>query len=77
MLAGLDETGRQRVRRRIDVLSELAERVAKRDEADRRLLEQRRDAVAGEMVQINRGRGAMAAYKNGPHAGPRLQDREA
>ncbi len=77
VIAGLDESGKERVRRRIDLLAELAERVARRDEADRRLLEERRDAVAGEMVQINRGRGAMAAYGTGPQTGARMQDREA
>jgi hypothetical protein len=76
VMRGLDEPGRARVRRRIDVLSDLAERVAKRDEADRAMLEERRDAVAGEITQINRGRGAVAAYGGKPQ-GPRMQDREA
>jgi hypothetical protein len=76
VMKGLDEPGRARVRRRIDVLAELAERVAKRDEADRAMLETRRDAVAGEITQINRGRGAVAAYGQQQN-GPRMQDREA
>ena len=77
LLARVDELGRVRIRKRLDALSEIAERIARRDEADRQLLEERRDAVAGEMMQINRGRGAMAAYQTGPGASPRMQDREA
>ena len=77
VMGGLDELGRVRVRRRLDVLAETAERIARRDEADRRMLEVRRDAVAGEMMQVSRGRGALAAYQNGRESGPRMQDREA
>jgi hypothetical protein len=76
VLGGLDEIGKVRVRRRLDMLSALAERIAQRDEADRRLLEERRDAVAGELMQVNRGRGAMAAYREA-ESGPRMQDRHA
>jgi C4-dicarboxylate-specific signal transduction histidine kinase len=78
VMGGLDEIGKVRVRRRLDALAILAERIAKRDEADRQVLETRRQTVAGELMQVNRGRGAMAAYRAGDaETGPRMQDREA
>jgi hypothetical protein len=78
VMGGLDEIGKVRVRRRLDALAILAERIAKRDEADRQVLEARRETIASELSQVNRGRGAMAAYKAGGVVnGPRMQDREA
>ena len=78
LMDGLPGEMRDRVRQRVDVLASLAARIAQRDEADRRALERKRDAVAHELAGMNRGRGALAAYgarKAG--AGPRFQDREA
>lgn len=76
LLASLPEAERDRVNRRLDALSELAGRIAERDETDRRRLEQRRDAVASELKNIDRGRGAVAAYGPGTPSA-RFQDREA
>jgi hypothetical protein len=74
----LPEPERARVNRRIDTLAELAARIATRDDADRAALEKRRDAVASEMGQIGRGRGAVAAYAGGRAPSiPKFQDREA
>jgi hypothetical protein len=77
VMSGADDQSRIRIRRRLDALAGLAERVATRDETDRRTLEQRRESIASELVQVNRGRGAMAAYRSGGEAGPMLHDREA
>ena len=77
VMSGANETGRLRIRRRLDALAGLAERVAARDESDRRTLEQRRESIAAEIVQVNRGRGAMAAYQTGAQSGPMLHDQEA
>lgn len=69
---------RERVRRRLDALAGLTARIAQRDEADRQNLERRRDAVAMELAQVSRGRGALAAYGGGrPVSGAKFQDREA
>ena len=76
VLGSLPEAERERVNRRLDALSELAARIAERDEADRARLEKRRDAVATELTQVSRGRGAVAAYGGG-QAAARFQDREA
>lgn len=76
VLGSLPEVERERVNRRLDALSELAGRIAERDEADRVRLAKRRDAVAAELTQVSRGRGAVAAYGTG-QAPARFQDREA
>ncbi len=76
VLASLPEPERDRVNKRLEALSELAGRIAERDEADRIRLQLRRDAVAAELNQISRGRGAVAAYGGGsPPA--QFQDRHA
>lgn len=78
VMEALPPEERERVRRRLDALSAVMGRIARRDEADRASLQQRRDSVAVELAQIGRGRGALAAY-GGPRPGasPRFQDREA
>jgi hypothetical protein len=76
--AGLPEATRARMRTRLDAMALLADGIARRDEADRMELEQRRNAVAAEMAQISRGRGAVSAYgavKSDPP--PTFSDREA
>ncbi len=76
VLGSMPQAERDRVNRRLDALSELAGRIAERDEADRSRLQKRRDAVAAELTQVSRGRGAVAAY--GPGRMPaNFQDREA
>lgn len=76
----LGEDVRKRVRERIDAVAALAQRIAERDERDRKMLESRKDAVAGELGQVDRGRSAMSAYGGSAARGsnsPRFQDREA
>lgn len=69
---------RERVRKRLDAVAHLAGVIAQRDETDRRELQQRRDAMAGELSRISNARGAMAAYGAvGAGAGAKFQDREA
>ena len=76
VLGSLPEAERDRVNRRLEALSDLAARIAERDGADRARLEKRRDAVAADLTQLSRGRGAVAAYGAGPAAAA-FQDREA
>jgi hypothetical protein len=76
-LGALAEPERERLRRRVDVVAELAGRVAIRDESHRATLESRRAQVASELGQIGRARGAVAAYGQGARSSPRFQDREA
>lgn len=57
-------------------VSELLVRIAARDRADCGLLEEQRDAVARELGDVRRGRGALAAYGARGAAGPSYQDRE-
>lgn len=78
VLAALPDEKRGEIQRRLRLISETAARIASQDEADRRVMEQRRDAIADEMAGLSRGRGAVAAY--GGRVGdptPRYQDREA
>lgn len=77
VMRGLPPDMQDRVRRRVDALAGAAARIAERDEADRRNLERRRDAVAHELARLDRNRGALAAYGNTPAPGARFQDREA
>lgn len=66
-------------------LAEIIERIAERDDADRRELERQRATVAAEISSLNRGRTAVAAYGGGAAGAPgtstasseaRFQDRE-
>ena len=78
VMGGLPEAARSRLRGRLDALALLADTIARRDEADRAELERRRNAVAGELAQINRGRGAMSAYGARPEGpAPAFKDQEA
>jgi hypothetical protein len=76
VLSAMAEAERDRVNRKLDALSDLAGRLAERDEADRLRLERRRDAVSAELRNVTRGRGAVAAYALGA-ARAIFQDREA
>lgn len=73
---------REHVRLVLAEVTQLAGRVAARDEEDRRRLESRRDQIADEVVSLSRSRKAAAAYgPAGGNAGPsglaaRFQDRE-
>jgi hypothetical protein len=78
VMSGLAEAVRGRLRSRLDAMALLADGIAKRDESDRLELERRRNAVAGELAQINRGRGAVSAYGAGPGTPPpTFSDQEA
>ncbi len=69
---------REQIRNRIDAIAVLASEVAQRDEADQARLARRRDEVAERLVEIGRGRGAVAAYqRGGGGTGPSFQDTEA
>lgn len=72
---GPDE--RDHIRLLLNEVTELATRVAARDDRDRKLLESRRDEITDEIMSLTRSRKAFAAY--GPAGGPvqaRFQDRE-
>jgi hypothetical protein len=70
---------RSDVARRLEGLSVLAGRIAQRDDEDRRKLESRRNAIAGELASMNTSRRAVSAYGRpaAPPASPRFQDRQA
>ena len=76
-LGELADPERDRLRRRVDIVAELAGRIAVRDESHRQLLELRRTRVATELTKVGRARGAVAAYGQAAGATPRFQDREA
>jgi hypothetical protein len=79
-ISALSEAERQHIRQCVEAVAALAERIAARDDRDRSLMEARKGAIAAELGNINRGRGAMAAYSSGgprPESSPRFQDREA
>lgn len=68
---------RDSLRRKFDEVSRLVQSIQHRDEADRRALEARRDAVGSELEGLARVRGAAAAYGKPPANGPLYQDRSA
>lgn len=73
------EADRAEVRVRVAAIGALASKVAGQDEADRKLMEERRGAIASELAGVTRGRGAIAAYGGSRAGSPgaRFQDREA
>lgn len=73
---GLPGAFRERIARRIEEIGELSAAVAQRDETDRAAMARRRDEVAERLVEIGRGRGALAAYGRAA-TGPSFQDTEA
>lgn len=76
-LGELPAASRDRVKVRLDAVAHLAGTIAQRDEADRRELQSRRDAMVTELSKVATGRGAMAAYGPAAADGARFQDREA
>lgn len=77
-LKELTEASRDRVKVRLEAVAQLAGTIALRDEADRRELQSRRDAMVTELSKMATGRGALAAYGEGPELSTsRFQDREA
>jgi len=69
---------REHVRALLAEVTELAGRLAARDDEDRRRLEARRDQIADEMVSLSRSRRAVAAYgaPGGAAGRATFQDRE-
>lgn len=77
VLAGARPDQRDRLARQVEQLAELASAIAARDDADRRLIEERRDRLAGDLAGMGRVRGAVAAYGAGRgRPAARFQDRE-
>lgn len=77
VLAGARVEQRDRFARQVEELAELAAAIAARDDADRTLIEERRDRLASDLAGMGRVRGAVAAYaptRGRPAA--RFQDRE-
>ncbi|MEO1535856.1 MAG: flagellar export chaperone FlgN [Planctomycetota bacterium] len=72
----LPDTERVRIRGRLDELAIIMEQIARRDEHDRDVIEQRRSEIGAELGGAKRAGAAMSAY-GGPARGPRFQDREA
>ncbi len=77
MLERIPVGRRAEVRDRLDALADLAAGIAARDEGDRRVLEERRGAIAGEVNTLGRARGAAGAYSaSDAVSSPRFQDVE-
>lgn len=77
VLASARPEQRERVRRHVERLAEVAANIAARDDADRREIERRRDRLADDLAGVGRRRGAVAAY--GPARGrpaAKFQDTE-
>lgn len=72
----LSDDERARIRGRLDELAVIMEQIARRDELDRDVIEQRRSSVGAELSGLKRGGSALAAY-GGQAKGPRFQDRNA
>lgn len=64
------------IERSMAAVAELAERIATRDRADVGTLTLARDGIATEMTQVDKGRGAAAAYARPAARGPKYQDRQ-
>lgn len=75
LLARLSPADRAGVQDRIARIAALVDAVRTRDDADRAALEHRRGEVAGELADMTRSRGALAAYGARPAQGPKMQDR--
>lgn len=77
MRGGLADARLTSLREGLDALTDLAGRIAARDERDRTLLEVKRDDMARRLAGVGVGRRAMDAYAPGAGASPRFQDRKA
>lgn len=82
ILAAISEQQRAEVKLVVGELNELADRITRRDDAQRVMLEAKRARLAEQIAGVNRGRGAMAAYAsrpmtgNPPPARARFEDRQ-
>lgn len=67
------------IARRLEGLSVLAGRIARRDDEDRQRLASKRDAIASELASLATGKKAASAYGRPAPGGaaPRYQDRQA
>jgi len=72
----LSASERDELRGVMDQLTEIAGKIAQRDDADRSALEQRRGEIAREMGGVANSKRAMNAYTQGTN-GPNFQDRSA
>lgn len=70
LVHGLSNSDRVSIQGRIDAVASVIERIRLRDDADRRTLEQQRQAVADELAGMARLRGAAAAYAGGGAQAP-------
>lgn len=76
--AGLSEGQRADLRRKFDVVAGLVQAITSRDDADRRLLEERRGRMGDELSAMSKARSAMNAYtRGGGRVSPRYEDRSA
>jgi len=66
------------IRARLEAVAATAAEIAREDARDQSRLRERRDDAARRLVEVERGRGALAAYaRHGSGASPDFQDREA
>ncbi|QKK09122.1 MAG: hypothetical protein HND58_13765 [Planctomycetota bacterium] len=79
VLAEAKPEQRDRLAQQVERMADLAALVATRDDADRKLMERRRDSLAGELAGTGRSKGAVAAYAGATTQRPaaKFQDREA
>jgi len=79
VLAEAKPEQRDRLAHQVERMADLAALVATRDDADRKLMERRRDSLAGELAGTGRSKGAVAAYAGSSKQRPaaKFQDREA
>jgi hypothetical protein len=73
-MARLGANERETLQRRIDQIADSVDRVRRRDDEDRRLLENQRKVIADELTSLNRLRGAAAAYAGAAAAAYRGHD---
>jgi hypothetical protein len=73
----LPDRHREALRARFDEVAALVDRIAGRDEADRKMLQERCSAAAEQIGGLSRARGAVSAYGAPPQPQPRFQDSQA
>jgi hypothetical protein len=77
-LAGLPAAEREAARQRVEAVAVLLDQIALRDGEASQRLKARRDLIAAELLGMERGRGALAAYGgHGRTSVARFSDREA
>ncbi|MCA9298576.1 MAG: flagellar export chaperone FlgN [Phycisphaerales bacterium] len=76
VLAAYDPTEQDRISGRVEAMQTLAMGIAARDEADRAVMESRRQSIGQELKGLGRHREALAAYGPRGSSRPRYQDRE-